>query len=427
MNARQRRTVALSVLVSAVFLFLAFRNVPLADLAAALGRLHAGWLLVAVVISLLIMVFRAWRWQVELRPLERIPFGRLWVITAVAYMAINLLPVRLGEVVRPWLLSRRSSVSFSNVVGNLVVEKTMDAVVTLLYILAGLATIANLPAWVRTGARIPAVGAIILVGLVLLLYWRGEAFVDRTVLRFLPERFGAGVRRVTGAIVAGMRVLPNPRLVLTVFLLSIALWSLPILSSYVMMQAFDFELPFSAAVVVFIFIGFGTALPNVPGMLGPYQYACILALGLFGVPQADALAYGLVLNAVQFLSIIGQGLVAWPMAGVSIADLRQATKSATQTTRGATTKEETSGQLVRVGSLDAWAAAAGQRSCPACGERMRTEGPGLLCDNGHPGVGYTALDGAYFTRSSEIAESLARKGFRVEKQESGSMYNIWDR
>ena len=122
-----------------------------------------------------------------------------------------------------------------------------------------------------------------------------------------------------------MRVLPNPRLVLAVFLVSVAMWFLPILSSYVMMRAFDLQLPFSAAVVVFIFIGFGTALPNVPGMIGPYQYACILALDLFGVPKSEALAYGLVLNAVQFLSIVGQGLVAWPLAGISVADLRQAT------------------------------------------------------------------------------------------------------
>src|SRR5512143_528117 len=328
MNSRQRRTVALSLVVSATFLFLAFRNVPLEELGAALRRLHAGWLLVAIALSLLIMVFRTWRWQLELRPLERVPFGRLWVVTAVAYMAINLIPARLGEVVRPWLLSRRASVSFASVVGNLVVEKTRDAVVPLLYILVGLVTIENLPECVRTGARVPAVGAAVLVVLVLLLYWRGEAFVDRSVLRFLPERVGAGVKRVTGAIVAGMRVLPNPRLVLAVFLVSVALWFLPILSSYVMMRAFEFQLPFSAAVVVFIFIGFGTALPNVPGMLCPYQYACILALGLFGVPKGDALAYGLVLNAVQFLSLVGQGLVAWPLAGISVADLRQVTRGA---------------------------------------------------------------------------------------------------
>ena len=327
MNTNQRRTIVLGLLVSAGFLYLAFRNVPLADLAAALGRLHVGWLLVTVLISLLIMVFRTWRWQIELRPLERIPFGRLWVVTAVAYLAINVIPARLGEVVRPWLLSRRSSVSFSNVVGNLVVEKTMDAVVTLLYILVGLVTIENLPEWVRTGARVPAVGAAVLVVLVLLLYWRGEAFVDRTVLRFLPERFGEGVKRVTGAIVAGMRVLPNPRLVLAVFLVSLVLWFLPILSSYVMTRAFAFDVPFGAAVVVFIFIGFGTALPNVPGMIGPYQYACILALGLFGVPQADALAYGLVLNAVQFFTLVAQGLVAMPLAGVSVADLAAAART----------------------------------------------------------------------------------------------------
>jgi hypothetical protein len=86
------------------------------------------------------------------------PARRLWTITAVAYLAINLLPARLGEVVRPWLLSRRSSVSFSNVVGNLVVEKTMDSVVILFYILAGLIMVDNLPAWVRTGALFPPPG-----------------------------------------------------------------------------------------------------------------------------------------------------------------------------------------------------------------------------------------------------------------------------
>lgn len=324
MDARVWRNVALSLLVSGVFLYLAFRNVPLAGLEAALGRVRPGWLLLAVAVSFLIMVFRAWRWQLELVPLERIPLGRLWAITAVAYLAINLLPARLGEVVRPWLLSRRSSVSFSNVVGNLVVEKTMDSVVILFYILTGLIAVDNLPTWVRTGAMIPAVFAVTLVVLVVLLWWRGEAFVDRWLLRRLPERFGASLKRVLSAIIAGMQVLPNPTLLLAVFLVSLALWFLPILSSYIMIRAFDFNLPFSAAVVVFIFIGFGTALPNVPGMIGPYQYACVLALELFGVPKVDALAYGLVLNAVQFLTLLLQGLIALPIAGVRWSELRQA-------------------------------------------------------------------------------------------------------
>ena len=324
MSGRLLKNLVLSTAVAAFFLYLAFRNVPVAELGAALERFDARWLVPAVVISFSLMVMRAWRWQLALRPLEHVGLGRLWVVCSVAYMAINLLPVRLGEVVRPWLLSRRSRVSMANVVGNLVVEKTMDSIAIVFYILVGLLTATDLPPWVRRGAWFPAIAAALLAGVVVLLWWKGEPFVDRWVVHYLPERFGGRLNRVTRAIIDGMRVLPDGRLLLSVFVVSIALWFLPILSSYVIIRAFNFNVPFNAALIVFIFIGFGTALPNAPGMIGTYQYACVLALGLFGVTQADALAFGLLLNALQLLSIIAQGLLAYPFAGISIDDFRRA-------------------------------------------------------------------------------------------------------
>src|SRR5206468_8510564 len=101
----------LSLAVGGLFLFLAFRNVAGNELRAAFAALDARWLVPAVGVSLLLQVFRAWRWQLELRPLARVPLGLLWVVTSVAYMAINVLPARVGEVVRPWLLSRRAPIS----------------------------------------------------------------------------------------------------------------------------------------------------------------------------------------------------------------------------------------------------------------------------------------------------------------------------
>ncbi|HXQ22439.1 MAG TPA: lysylphosphatidylglycerol synthase transmembrane domain-containing protein [Candidatus Acidoferrales bacterium] len=324
MSRRLAINLVLSLVVAALFLYLAFRNVPLGDLGVALGRFDLRWLVPALAISLTLQVFRAWRWQLELRPLERISLGRLWIVTSVAYMAINVLPARLGEFVRPWLLSRRSGVTFPNVVGNLVVEKTMDSMVIVFYILVGLLTTSNLPAWVRRGAIFPAIAAAVIVALVALLWTKGEPFVDRWVVGRLPARFGTGLKRVTRALLDGMKILPDGKLVSTVFLVSLALWFLPILSSYVIIRAFGFDVPFNAALIVFIFIGFGTALPNAPGMIGTYQYACVLALGLFGVDQTAALAYGLVLNAIQLVSLVAQGLVALPLAGVGLADLRRA-------------------------------------------------------------------------------------------------------
>jgi glycosyltransferase 2 family protein len=330
MNRNQQIRLALASAFSLGFLYLAFRNVKVADLGAALLRVDPRWLAVAVVLSLLLMVLRAWRWQLELRPLEHVPLARLWPITAVAYMCIQFIPLRLGEVVRPWLLSRRSGVSLPKAVGSIVVEKTMDSVVLLFYMLAGLLTVSELPPWVRQGAAFPAVAAALLVTLVVLVYWRGTTFLRRWVAPLLPERAAAGLERVVEAMVEGMKVLPDPLLVLAVFAVSMALWFLPILSSYIMILAFHLHLPFGAALVIFIFIGIGTALPNLPGMIGPYQYACQLALGIYGVSGVDGLAYGLVLNAVQVLTILAQGLVALPLAQVSLADLRRARDLAPQ-------------------------------------------------------------------------------------------------
>jgi glycosyltransferase 2 family protein len=315
-----------SLVVGGAFLFLAFRHVALDQLGGAFRQLDARWFVPAIALSLLLQVFRAWRWQLELRPLAHVPFGLLWVVVSVAYMAINLLPVRLGEVVRPWLLSRRSTVSFSNVVGNLIVEKTVDSAVIVFYILLGLLTTENLPAWVRRGAVVPAV-AFVALALVIVLIWRkGEAVVERRAARWLPERFRARVVGVARALIEGMRVLGHPALVVAVFAVSIVLWFLPILSSWVMIRAFHLAVPFNAALIVFIFIGFGTALPQAPGMIGTFQYACILALGLFGVSQPQALAYGLVLNALQLSTLVAQGLVALPLAGVSVRDLLRASR-----------------------------------------------------------------------------------------------------
>jgi uncharacterized protein (TIRG00374 family) len=177
---------------------------------------------------------------------------------------------------------------------------------------------------VRRGALFPAVAFVALAVLVVLVWWRGEQVVERGLVRILPARFGARVLGVARALVDGMRVLGDPRLAAAVFLVSLTLWFLPILSSWIMTRAFAMEVPFNAALVVFIFIGFGTALPQAPGMIGTYQYACVLALGLFGVPQPEALAYGLVLNAVQFSTLVAQGLVALPLAGVSVRDVLRA-------------------------------------------------------------------------------------------------------
>src|SRR5207245_10350048 len=130
------------------------------------------------------------------------------------------------------------------------------------FILVGLLIVENLPLWVLRLDIFPAVAAAILVSLVLLFWWRGEAFVDWWVLRSLPPRFGSNLKSVLASVADGMRVIPNPRLLLAVFLVSLSLWFLPILSSYIMILAFYLHAPIRASLVYFLVVGFPSPLPT---------------------------------------------------------------------------------------------------------------------------------------------------------------------
>lgn len=326
MKRRMAGQVVVSLVVGAVFLALAFRNVSAQNLLETLGNFRWPWLIAAVVVSFLLMLLRAWRWQLELRPLEHVPFGRMWAVTSVAYSAINLIPARLGEVVRPWLVAQFSGVRMSQAIGSLVVEKLMDSFCIVTYMLAALLLVEQLPAWARRAAVFPAVFTALFAVIVGLAYWRGEQFVQRRLVSWLPHRMGLAVQRALHAVLEGMQVLPDGRLLSRVFFVSLVLWSLPIVSSWIVMKGFGFPVPFSAALLVFVFIGVATALPNPPAMVGPFQYACILALGIYGVEQDAALVFGLLLNALQVFTIVGQGIVGALLLGLSWSDVRRASQ-----------------------------------------------------------------------------------------------------
>jgi len=274
-------------------------------------------------VSLAIQLLRALRWKLELSPLAQLPFSLTWLVVAVAYMMINILPFRLGEPVRPVLMSWKSHLSVSAIVGNWVFEKMMDAAVLVLFIhLTLLST--DLPRWAWEASAFSLGMFSVLLVLVVGFWLRGRAFFDASLGRVLPE---SGRRRMLGVLNnarEGLLILPDRRLVSLVFAVTTLLWFLPILSSYVIILGFGFPLPFSAALVVFVAIGLGTALPNPPGMIGVFQYACVVALGVYGIPEAQAVAYGIVLNAVQLLTLIAQGVFALPFLGIDLGGLTRA-------------------------------------------------------------------------------------------------------
>jgi uncharacterized protein (TIRG00374 family) len=322
-GANAMRKAIVGTAIGAFCLWLALDKVSLREVVAALEGFDARWVAGAFTVSLAIQVLRAWRWQIELTPLAKVPYPLVWQVVSVAYMMINVLPFRLGEPVRPLLMSWKTGIPIPAIVGNWVFEKMMDTAVMVLLLHATL-VMANLPPWAHRAST----GSLVMFAALLLLvvgFWlHGEDFYDRTLARVLSEHSSSKLRKILLAAREGLQILPERRLVAAVFVVTLALWLLPILSSWLLIQAFGFHVPVQAAFVVFVCIGLGTALPNPPGMFGVFQIASVVALGLFGVPESQAVAYGIVLNAVQFFSLVIQGCLAMPFVGVGLTSITRA-------------------------------------------------------------------------------------------------------
>lgn len=317
------RKVVASLLIGAVCLGFALSKVEGAEIAAALQQFDLKWLAVAVALSLLIQVLRALRWKLELSPLADVPYATTWQVVAVAYMMINVLPFRLGEPVRPVLMSWKSGLSIPAIIGNWVFEKTVDSAVLLLFIQITL-VVTDLPDWAHHASTVSLVTFVCLLAFVIGFWLKGEEFFEHTLGRVLKGNARERAHSILSNAREGLQILPDRRLVFAVFAISLALWFVPILSSYVLILGFGFDLPFAAAFAVFVCIGLGTALPNPPGMIGVFQIAAVVALGLYGVDKSQAVAYGIVLNAVQFVTLVAQGLVALPFVGVGLGRLTAA-------------------------------------------------------------------------------------------------------
>ena len=259
------------------FLFLAFRNVDgtISCVTPSPTSTSAGSC-PPIAISLLMQVFRAWRWQLELRPLARVPFAHALGGGERRLHGDQPAARPDGRGGAPVAAVAALDVSFSNVVGNLIVEKTVDSAVIVFYILLGLLTTENLPVWVRRGAAVPAVGFVALA-----LARRAALVARRGGRRALGRALAAGALPHAGS--SAWRAPWSTACASSV----IRAWSsrcspsrscsgsIPILSSWVMIRAFHLDVPFNAALAVFILIGFGTALPQLPGMIGTLPVACV--------------------------------------------------------------------------------------------------------------------------------------------------------
>lgn len=267
-------------------------------------------------------VLRVWRWQLLLQPDHTPTFRSLFSINMVGFLAVNLLPARIGELARPFLLMQREGVPLSVGLASALIERMLDFLCMLL-VLAYIVYFVDLPTTsITVGgtvyppitevvrrvfllAALPAVGG--LVGLMLFENWMYK-LLHLTVGKVLPafaQRFEAFCR----SFMQALRPLKQPKTLLVQVGLTLLIWSVAPMTEWLMFKVFRLEtLNMDAAITVVGAILVGMLIPGPPGFAGNFEAFTMAGLAIFGVTGGVALGYALMLHWLQFLQIFLMGM-----------------------------------------------------------------------------------------------------------------------
>lgn len=325
--------VLLGIGITVVAFAFAIRGIPLADVAASMREANL-WVLLGLSIPsyLAAVIFRGLRWRHLTNPIAPVSRNLLCRGVVIGFMVNNLVPLRIGELVRAWYVSRESSVSASAVFGTVVLERVLDVVAVVLIALGALsfasAGSAESSLLSRGAILLLPAGLIPLVGLVLLRVAPDRVMrVAMWCLRPFPERVSGLVSRVLGNFTQGLGALSGGSHLFWIAFHSAMIWivfsMIPILAG---LLSFGIDLgSFSRMVMVSYItlgaVGVAVAIPAAPGFFGTYQLAFKTVLEQFGVPSATALALGLVVWFLFWATLTLAGLLVLRSGGGRLRDL----------------------------------------------------------------------------------------------------------
>ncbi len=321
--------IAGGIVLTAFFLWLALRNVDLQAVRVALAQANYRYLFPAALCGIVGYLFRTWRWQRILVKTQAIAFWRLFPVLMVGFATNNLLPARVGEFVRAYLLSREEEVSPSLALATLVVERVCDGL-TLIALMAMTLLTFPLPITDSRLQTVETVAALIfglatLVLVALLCLPRPILALVQWCLRIVPTAIASRITALLEQFIAGLAALRSPVILAQIALLSLVIWFCEGGTFAFVLLAFPLGLSGSAwlaaAVFLLVFVNLGIMIPSAPGYVGTYQLFAKLALGAFGIAASSAVALSFVAHALQYTLITAVGLFSLWRLGLSPRNL----------------------------------------------------------------------------------------------------------
>jgi glycosyltransferase 2 family protein len=308
-------------------------RINLEQLGEALAQVRYLYLLGGVLLLILSLFSRAQRWVILLRPVH--PGIRYWSVYAAmntGYMINNILPLRMGEIFRAYFLGRAEGISKSSALATIVVERLIDTLAALILLSITLFFF-PFPDWIRNGLFYIGAAVMLLilflVGLLVNTEW--TLGVMAKLMKPLPQRWSRIILKTIHSFSGGLEILRSSHHYLAILGHTILLQSCYIISVFLTLLAFDLVSPvypaisgnpLLASVVMLVIVTIGVGLPSAPGAVGTFHGIVAFGVALFGVPNATAMSFAIMLHLSNYVPLTMLGLGCFWSQNFSFSDIK---------------------------------------------------------------------------------------------------------
>jgi len=311
--------VVITNLISAVCLYWTLRDAHLGELKDDLLTMNWWWVMVAVIADIGVYMWQGLRWSLLLQPLANVGF---WPAVRAVYVGLfsnEVLPFRVGELVRCYLLGSWNKLPFTVMLSSALIERVFDGIWLSLCMLVTLFYV-PFPRSFRYVVDLGYFTAAVALGLALLLtaavHFREQA---HTLLR------GDGWRRQLRVVVDDLQLIGRSRYMYFSFIQSLPYLLLSTIPIYASMLGYGFDLSLSVAFAVMVILRLGSVVPQAPGNIGVYQFLTKETLvKIFDVVPDQAARFSLVLWGIVTLPLLLGGLLALLITEVKLSEVKRA-------------------------------------------------------------------------------------------------------
>jgi len=357
------------IIISIICTWLFARKIEWDHLSKALREANYVYVLPAIIIIFASHYVRAIRWSSLITPIKKVSILNLFSATMIGFMASNILPARVGEIIRPIIIGKKENIKMTACIATIVVERIFD-ILSLIIVTSILlffmpldnvhkkdnsiiknakeyaedqgpkdlnenslanthtsnktdetdsSTIRQLRKW---SIVLTFVGILAIVSLFLLsTYPEKSSVITEKLIFFLPHNIKDKVINLLHAFISGLQILDNKKQLLWIGILSLIVWMLNAAGVYVLSYSFNIGLSFAGACFVIVCLAIAIALPQAPGFIGVFHIATQKSLDIFGVGLASAQSYAIVLWTINVIPVIIVGLLFLWREGMHLGDL----------------------------------------------------------------------------------------------------------